>query len=419
MTRSPSAMNQDLDAYLLSREGELVSLLRDLVAIPTENPPGAAYDRCTGFLMETLRRSGLTARRHRVPDAVCREVLSDSGDYPRYNVVGRWDTGADETVHFNGHYDVVPAGDGWRFGAFNPREENGWLYGRGTSDMKGSLAAVCFAVTAIKAFGIQPACNLELSFTADEETDSRLGIGHLLRAGLIDPEYAVVCEGGGGTRVCCGHNGVLWYDVIVHGKSAHGSRPELGINAFEKMARLVAEMEGYKSKIGKRHFQNLDGACIHPTLTIGGRFEGSREGKVNSIPGRAAFTLDRRVLPNECVEDARRELEEWIRHASRHLHPARLELRCRSAYQPCFVDAAHPLPERFRRAAASVLGKPVSNKTSLGFNDMHFFAEQGIPVIGYGAQGENDHGVDERLSLSELMTTARVYAHFMAGWGTK
>ncbi len=409
-------MKQNLDTYLKSHEQALVRFLQQLLAIPTENPPGADYAKCTDFLVASLRQIGLTARRYRVPETECRRTLGENRGFPRYNVVGRWKTGAAETLHFNGHYDVVPAGDGWRFGPFNPKVEKGWIYGRGTSDMKGSLAALWFAVGALKACGIKPACNVEVSFTADEESDSRLGVGHILKERIVRPHYAVVCEGGGRGTLCYGHNGKLWYDVVVYGKSAHAARPENGVNAFEKMAQLVEDLQKYKRLIRRRSFTNLNGEKMYPSLTMGGRFDGSPEGKVNSIPGRASFTLDRRLVPSEKVEPARLELEDWITRAARKIEPARIELIRHPAYEPCFVDPRHRLPETFIAAASAVRRSPVGKKTSFGFNDMHFFAERGIPVIGYGAQGENDHGVDERIRIREIMTTARTYARFLAEW---
>jgi len=102
-----------------------------------------------------------------------------------------------KTVHFNAHYDVVPVSGRWRHGnAFNPAVEDGWIYGRGTADMKGAIASIVFALQALRATGARPIFNVEVSFTADEETDSALGAGWVADHGRLRADYAVVGEGG-------------------------------------------------------------------------------------------------------------------------------------------------------------------------------------------------------------------------------
>jgi len=151
-----------------------------------------------------------------VPVRLLRQTLPEAQwGHPRYNVLGKVRApGARRTLHFNAHYDVVPVSGQWRNGgAFSGAVEGGWIYGRGTADMKGSIASLLMAVQALRATRTAPRLNLEISFTADEETDSELGAGWLVKHGPIAPDYAVVMEGGEGDKVCCGHNGTLWLEV--------------------------------------------------------------------------------------------------------------------------------------------------------------------------------------------------------------
>jgi len=123
------------------------------------------------------------------------------------------------------------------------------------------------ALRALRAAGTPPLLNIEVSFTADEETDSSLGAGWLVRHAPIRPDYAVVMEGAEGRSICCGHNGVVWLEVVVHGRAAHGSIPAKGINALEKMSALVLSLEDYKRSLSRRTFATPDGRTMRPTIS--------------------------------------------------------------------------------------------------------------------------------------------------------
>src|SRR5580698_8129505 len=130
----------------------LLGRLKRLVGIPTVNPPGENYETITGYLTRELQKVGLSARRYPIPDALLRKTLPEAQhSYPRYNVLGKLRVpGARKTVHFNAHYDVVPVSGAWRHGSpFSGAVEKGVIYGRGTADMKGSIASLLTALDAL------------------------------------------------------------------------------------------------------------------------------------------------------------------------------------------------------------------------------------------------------------------------------
>ena len=159
--------SNEIRRYLHHHKKEIEALTQALCGFATVNPPGENFEACARFLQKTANDLGLRSRMVNVPRAYIREHLPpECWPYPRYNVIARWNVGAEKTLHFNSHFDVVPATEDWRTPPFAPVVERGRLYGRGTCDMKGCLAASLFAVAALKECGRIPPCNLEFSFTA-------------------------------------------------------------------------------------------------------------------------------------------------------------------------------------------------------------------------------------------------------------
>lgn len=408
-------------AYIDRHAGDLVKFLRQIIRIPTSNPPGAHYDAITACLTKKLDSLGLRTRRYTIPPALLKKSLPPSQHgYPRYNVVGKLPVrGARQTLHFNAHYDVVPVSGRWRHGdPFSGASARGWIYGRGAADMKGSIASLVLALQALRATRSVPRSAVEVSFTADEETDSVLGAGWLVRHAAIRPDYAIVMEGGERNAVCCGHNGVVWLEVAVHGRPAHGSTPQNGVNALEKMSALVLSLDDYKRKLARRTFVTPEGRTMRSTINVGGVFHCGDGAKVNTVPAHASFTIDRRVLPTESHTAAERELRAFLAAAARKIPHCRITVTKISENFSCFSPPTLPF---FAAMAASVQRvrrtKPVFSVSS-GFTDMHFFAhELKIPTIGYGPGGENFHGVDERASVNELLASAKVYADLLMTFG--
>jgi len=400
--------------YIDRHTPALLRRVRDLVGFPTVNPPGEHYAEITGYLARALAALGLRTRRLAIPAAELRRALPpEQWKYPRFNVLGQLAApGAKQTIHFNAHYDVVPVSGQWRHGGpFTGAVEDGWIYGRGSADMKGSIASLLLALEALRAAGVPPRLNVEVSFTADEETDSSLGAGWLVQHAPIRPDFAVVMEGGEGNAICCGHNGVVWLEVTVHGRAAHGSLPEKGINALEKMSALVLALGDYKAKLARRTFVTPEGRTMRATMNVGGVFSCGDGAKVNTVPAQAAFTIDRRVLAVEDHAAAERDLRAFLAAAARKIPQCRITVRKISENFSCFRRPTHPFFASMAACVRRVRRSPAVFNVSTGFNDMYFFAEVlKIPTLGYGPVGRDYHGVDERASVRELVATAKIYA---------
>lgn len=389
--------------------------LLEMVQIPTVNPPGQCYQEMVDWLAKRCQALGMQVAVHRVPDHMIREAGIPI-EYPRLNLVARAATEASSTVHFNAHYDVVPAGPGWRSGdPFRGTPGIDVICGRGAGDMKGSIAALLAAIEALRESRRRPAFGVECSFTADEETGGELGAGYLVNQGLLHADCAVVCEGASGTKVACGHNGVLWLEVHVEGRSAHASSPERGINAFEGMAEMVTRLKDYKGVLAQtsRRYRDFTGQVRNPTVSVGGAFGGDGQ-TVNTVPGEAWFTIDRRLVPGERLPQVEREMRQAVAAAADTATDVRCRIRRVMRLAPCVIDPEHELPRAFARSVRAVRRRPVGHRVSTGFSDLHHFVVAGkMAGIGYGVEAQRAHGTNERVRLRDIVQVARVYADFM------
>ncbi len=409
-------MIEKTHAYIESNRDALCASLQELVRIPTVNPPGDNYAEIVGLLDERCRELGMQTRIVPVPEAEAVKIVPHADAYPRMNLIARWDLGAEKTVHFNSHFDVVPVSGKWRAHPFDPQIKGDWLYGRGSDDMKDSIAALLFAISALQETGMQPNFNIECSFTCDEEIGGDLGAGEVVRKGLAQADYAVNCEGSTGLTVCNGHHGVLWLEVAVHGKSAHAADPGSGLNAFEKTAELVAALQPLKEEFDKpqRIFKMSPDIERKPTINIGGVFSGTSGDKINTVPAQVTFSIDRRIPPNERLHQAEAELRGAIQAACKTIPDLKVDVKTALGIEPCLVDSEETLVREFSRSVRAIRRNPVKWAPAGGFTDLHFFVEDGkLPGVGYGPRGEGAHGVNERVSISDLVKTTKIYATFM------
>lgn len=406
-----------LNDYIDRNVPRLCQRLQALIRIPTVNPPGTNYAEIVGLLEGWCRELDLGTEIHRVPTEEAQMHLPHAIEYPRMNLIAKWNTGAEKTVHFNSHFDVVPTSDGWSQDPFDPQIDGDWLYGRGSDDMKDSIAATLFAIQTLRENRVNPSFNIECSFTCDEEIGGQLGVGEIVRKKLVNADFVVNCEGGTKLNIGCGHNGILWADVFVFGKPAHGSRPHRGLNAFEKMSELVIALQSLKSKFNHpdRIFKTPAGRELIPTINIGGVFEGTSGDKINTVPSLAKFSIDRRVTPSEIIENIEPELQAAIEGARQSIPDLNVELSPILLISPCFIPSDKNPPQTFRKIVSQIRQEPAQFDVTSGFTDLHYFVEDGNTLgVGYGPWGQNAHGIDERVSISDLILTTKIYAQFMA-----
>lgn len=368
---------------------EVVEICRDLVRAPSENPPGD--EREVAKVAESwLDRLGLP----------CERIEPEPG---RVSVVSSWGSGNGKTLLFNGHYDVVPVNDApdWPHPPYEGRVDDGKLYGRGSTDMKAGIAACLAAVAGLQRAGIEPDGKLLMQFVADEEALGSLGTKVLVDEGYCDGVDEAVVGEPTDLHLVTAERGAAWFKIVTEGVSAHGSTPQLGENAIERMAKVIPTVAGMR-------FRKLHELLGAPTVNVGVIRGGS---KVNMVPDHCEIEIDRRTIPGETEDEVIGEFEAVLDEL-RSEHP---ELKARIAdvswAEPCECpEGATMVPGL--ATARDDLGVEGSELGYMGATDARFLiAQAGIPTVIFGPGDVRlAHTRGENVRVDQLTDAARIYA---------
>jgi succinyl-diaminopimelate desuccinylase len=425
MTFSTDALLARIDA----KRDDLIALTQELVRIPTVNPPGDAYEACARVLGERLRKRGFVVEYIRAEGAP-----GDKDSHPRINVVARFEgEPGGETVHFNGHIDVVEPGPGWTHDPFGAEIDGDRIYGRGTCDMKGGLAASVIAVEAILDAGIQFPGAIEISGTVDEESGGYAGVGHLASLGYFSPprvHHVIIPEPLGVDRICLGHRGVYWAEVETRGRIAHGSMPFLGDSAINHMGAFLHLLEAELGpKLRARHtsqpveppgarvstlnINSLHGGQVEQTYSVDAqdRPTGDLPSPVVSHSCRAV--LDRRFIAEESLEAVKAEIVAMLDELKATRPGFDYGMRDIMSFLPTATPKDAPVVDATARAIARVLGREPSYISSPGTYDQKHIVRTGKlnQCIAYGP-GILDlaHQPDEYIGIQAMVDSAKVMA---------
>ena len=393
---------------------EIVDLTARLVRIPTVNPPGERYADAARLIGETLRRFGYAVE----------EISPDDGHgaYPRVNVVGRLEgVRARPTLHFNGHFDVVPAGAGWDRDPFSGAVTGGRLWGRGSSDQKAGIAASIFAVEAIRRAGIRLEGSVEQSGTVDEESGGFAGVALLCDRGRIArdrTDFVVITEPLGVDRVCLGHRGVYWFDVTARGRTAHGSMPMLGRNAADAMARFVGRVQRdlVPRLAGRRTAVPVEPeSARHPSINLSSFHAGqsAEAEQTPSVPDRAVAVFDRRFILEEPTEEVRAEIQALVDAQRGDDRDISWELRDRMVVEPVATPREARVVVALADAIHEVCGRPAAYIVSPGtYDQKHVVSRGGVTECAAYGPGvlETAHTPNEYVEMADLIGATKVMA---------
>jgi acetylornithine deacetylase/succinyl-diaminopimelate desuccinylase-like protein len=393
-----------LDRWIDEHFDEQVRFLQELVRVPTDTPPGhnAPHAERTA---EMLGMMGLTAERHKVPEA----IVKAAGLTSITNLIVRHRFGEGPTIALNAHGDVVPPGEGWTRHPYRAEIVDGKLYGRASAVSKSDFATYAYALRALIDSGTARRGAVELHFTYDEEFGGELGPGWLLNLGLTQPD--VLIAAGFSYQVVVAHNGCLQLEVTLHGLASHAAYPETGVDALQAANKLLTALYAHNDVLRTRR-SKVPG-IEHPYLNVG-RIEGGTN--TNVVPGKVMLKLDRRMIPEEDSSQVEAEVRELIASTVAQSAGIRLEIKRLLLAQSLKASPNnHVVVAALQRHAQAVFGEAIPVSGTPLYTDVRLYGALGIPAVIYGAGPRtvlesNAKRADEHLVLEDLRRATKVMA---------
>ncbi|WP_152345889.1 ArgE/DapE family deacylase [Brevibacterium sp. CFH 10365] len=338
-----------------------------------------------------------------------------------FNIVGSYRPAVSQgrSLILQGHVDVVPTGplENWTTPPFEPRVEDGWLYGRGAGDMKAGLAANLFAFDAITAAGFSPAALIHFQSVVGEESTGNGALSALLRGYTGDAVLIPEPEENALVRT---NVGVIWFTVRVEGKPSHVREMSQGFNAFDATNEVIADLRTLEADWNAQKdrypgFEDVD----HPINFNVGEISGGDW--PSSVPSWCEISVRAAIYPGIDPEQAWEEIQEHVRHASiaRRGQDSRLPRLERTG----FFAAGYRLEEGGEAEAVlgsvhrDVFGQPLQSFTTPGYLDGRVYTNYGsMPTLTYGPRSLDIHAFDERVHIESVRNITKTIALFIAEW---
>ncbi|WP_458862040.1 M20 family metallopeptidase [Acidaminobacterium chupaoyuni] len=395
-----------------NQKEDLIRFCCDMIKIPSENPPCNVED-VVAFICRFLDA-------YKIPYEIVRPIPE------RPNILARFGNPNGKTVVFNGHCDVVPAGDlsKWAFGPYSGEIKDGKILGRGTSDMKCGLAASLYAIAMLAKHQAELSGNILYTIVPDEETGGYHGTQWLFEHGYIQGDWGIVPEPTGYDNIEIGQKGNLGMHITANGTSAHGSlSPYVGDSAVEKMMdflqqlKQLREIRGeYSGEIAQvmevskkviRDIQKKPGVenCLdHVTANFGVIHGGT---KYNMVADHCEAEVDVRVPIGVTYEQVKSKVDQII--SENHFEGISIEYR--GGKTGNYVSINDPITVSAKRCAKEIMGVDLIMAYQWASSDTRYFRERGISTIQYGpSNSEGIHTYNETVDVKDCVNAAKMYA---------
>ncbi len=381
-------------------EPQMVSFLRDLVAIPSTS---SNEEKVIARIRQEMENTGAFDR-----------IWTD----PMGNLFGQVGTGS-RLIAVDAHVDTVGVGnpDEWQHDPFEGKVEDGFVYGRGAGDQEGAVPSMVYAGKIIKDLGLKnDQWTLLVVFTVQEEDCDGLCWQYIVNEGKIRPECVVVTDSTN-TKILRGHRGRMEIGVTVYGRSAHGSMPHKGDNAVYKIAKIVSQIEKLNDTLTKNEFLGKG------TITVS--YVDCQTPSLCAVPNQAYIHLDRRVTEGETKESALEEVRQAIALAGVEGAEVKLNNYAKPSWTglvyetECYFPTwLFPQSDPHVQAASDTYRRlfneePTVSRWTFSTNGVAIAGIFGIPCVGFGpAEEEVAHTVNDRVPIEHLVKCAAFYAAY-------
>jgi acetylornithine deacetylase/succinyl-diaminopimelate desuccinylase family protein len=374
---------------------EVIETLASLVAINSVNPNyvgGVDEQEIAEYIEQFFLSRGIEVRRQDVLPGRPNVIARIPGRDPNRKII------------FEAHMDTVSV-QGMSIAPWDPEIRDGKLFGRGSCDTKGGIAAMMHAVASLAESQLTPACDVWFAATIDEEYSYR-GVWALCNDPPFEAEAAIVAEPTS-LQAVVASKGVVRWKIETRGKSAHSSKPHLGVSAIEHMARVILRLEDDTRELAQHAHPLLGPATCNVGVVRGGT-------QINFVPDRCEVEIDRRMLPNETTEQVLAHYQKLLedlaaQHASFDfvMHPPLL------TDWPLATDPTHPVVQKM----AGVLSSMGLDSQMIGVPfccDASKFGLRGIPslILGPGSI-DQAHSAIEYIECSQVLQAAEIYRRYM------
>jgi acetylornithine deacetylase/succinyl-diaminopimelate desuccinylase family protein len=367
---------------------ELVAILTDLIALPSPYPPGTSVEICA-YAAKRLKRAGYKV------ETVTKTKGVD-------NVVARMKGQAKgPVIAFNAHVDTVGVGEraNWKSDPYKALVKGGLVYGLGAGNCKGSMAVQIWLAEEIARHGGPAKGELIFTFVADEENLGPDGMEFLRKTGKVRPD-ALILGAQTENNLIVAERGVMWARLTTKGRAAHAGNPAAGDNAILRMMRLVGALSSYYEKALARRTSG----AMKSTVNVG-MFHGGHN--TNVVPSACTVEIDRRLLPNEKVKDAFKELKSVIDGVREPKGLYTVEFL--TGTNGFFAPENGAAVGAFEAAVKAKTGRKVKFLNATGVSDGRYYADDGIEIINFGpGSGAQGHAANESVPIAGMVEAVEI-----------
>lgn len=389
-----------IETWKVLKKSECIDLLQALVRTPSVNPPGDERG-CGEHLRELFDKEGIDNSLVPIGDGRCNVVA-------RLPATDSSSASGPLTLLYNGHLDTVPPGQSrWERDPYSGSIDGDRLYGLGACDMKAGVAAMSLAVVALNRLGLPLEGNLVMAATAGEESDS-IGARKFFESEDFEDVSAAVIAEPTSLNVHMAEKGALWAEFVLEGRTAHGSRPDLGCNAIDGAAELLGLLRTFD--LAPAEYPLLTPATLSINTIQGGV-------KTNVVPDRCAVSVDIRTLPGHDHHDLVQQLRQILEIALSRVRGLQGSINVTNDRMPMLTDQRDPLVLTALESLAAIGRTESEVRGQPAYTDASVFAQAQIPQIILGPGPEwMAHCPDEYTSIQQYLQAVDVFGALAASY---